>query len=130
VCLVGGILDRNQLQTWAQRDVVDALKRTALAPRVGDGVLMHILKAPTDLCALERLGFKPKAKVSTTWTAAHKQRLKNGLIQLALGTAQMPTQTMDVMYYLSHHVMHKEFDERSCAYMVSRLWQDAQEGLA
>jgi hypothetical protein len=93
-------------------------------------MLMNILKALTDLCALERLGFKPKAKVSTTWTAAHKQRLKNGLIQLALGTAQMPTQTMDVMYYLSHHVMHKEFDERSCAYMVSRLWQDAQEGLA
>jgi hypothetical protein len=130
MCLAGGIPDRMQGQNWAQRDVLDALKRTALLPRPGEGMLMHIIKAPKDICALERLGFKPKAKVYTTWTAAHKQRLKNGLIRLALGTAQMPTQTMDVIYYLSHHVMNKEFDERSCAYMVTRLWKDAQEGLA
>jgi hypothetical protein len=75
MCLAGGILDRMQGQNWAQRDVLTALKRTALV-RAGEGMLAHILKAPTDMCALERLGFKPKAKMYTTWTAAHKQRLK------------------------------------------------------
>jgi hypothetical protein len=67
------------------------------------------------------LGFQPNNRRATTWTAAQEQQLLQGIADFTSGVVQTPTPHMEMCYWLSHHVMHREFTERECLRKLKAL---------
>jgi hypothetical protein len=68
---------------------------------------------------LEELGFKPKSRVFRSVTQEDKEAVKKAVIELRRGRAQMPMESRNLAYYLSHHILADRFTAPESVYILS-----------
>lgn len=78
-----------------------------------------------DLHWLSEAQFRQRTVHETTWPAEHVQQLLGAIQGLASGTV-IRDEKLDIAYWLSHHVMHRVYDETACTNMALRLKAAAQ----
>jgi hypothetical protein len=75
---------------------------------------------------LEQLGFRPKSRVFRSVTPGDKEAVKNAVVALRRGTAQMPMKCRNLPYYLSHHILADRFNASESVYILSQVVADQQ----
>jgi hypothetical protein len=73
---------------------------------------------------LEDLGFKPKSRLFCTVTPQDKEVVRQAVVDLRMGTAQMPMGSKNLAYYLSHHVLADRFTPSESVYILSLVVAD------
>jgi hypothetical protein len=73
---------------------------------------------------LEALGFKPKSRVFRSVTPEDKEVVRQAVVALRKGTAQMPMGSKNLAYYLGHHALADRFTPSESVYILSQVVAD------
>ena len=71
-----------------------------------------------DAVWLQAQGFRPKNLHQPDWGDKDKERLRAGLVAWSTGSQPMPSEQMNIYYYLSHYVMDRKFSAQACRRLV------------
>jgi hypothetical protein len=78
---------------------------------------------------IEMWGFRKEKESFGHIPDAVFQKVRDTLIELKMQQRQMETPTMDVGYYIAHHVLQRRYSTRDCEFVIRKLAAQARKKL-